>query len=411
VYLHTSTYDIFGDKNGENKMSLIIPQEVETGVASATYKYYQSKGYKIPTRKNYYGKECFDFGNKIKVNVLDLMPVSHVKVKIQCDYCGEFDYVEWVKVIGSLNNEYSQKISCHKCNGQKLKELKQKEIIENGKINPLYWNKDWLYNEYIIKDRTADNISKQCNVHIRRIERYIKNFDFHKFIDPREKLPKDLLNDLYITQKLTPQAIAEQYQIDRSTVLILLNEYNITQRNRYESMSIYYNERGGRELKSITNKEIWRREGYKEKQIKKYRIASNKLENRIKQSAGIQGIDISDWNGFLTSKNTRFRNNAIYKDWVKSVFERDNYTCQCCGARSGKGNPVTLNAHHIKSFSKYPELRLDIDNGITLCSNCHSPQAEGSFHNLYGTRNNTPEQLNEYIINKKLSKESEEING
>ena len=205
--------------------------------------------------------------------------------------------------------------------------------------------------------------------------------------------------------------IQNMYHTDSSTIANLLAEYDISQRTNSEAMAIYYNERGGRELKSVTNKEVWQREGYKDKQTKIYRIASNKLENRIKQSAGMQGINVSDWNGFLTPKNIRFRNNANYKDWVKSVFERDNYTCQCCGARSGKGNPVTLNAHHIKSFSKYPELRLDIDNGITLCSNCHSPQEEGSFHNLYGTINNTPEQLNEYIINKKLSKESEEING
>lgn len=60
------------------------------------------------------------------------------------------------------------------------------------------------------------------------------------------------------------------------------------------------------------------------------------------------------------------RRSAEYKAWRKAVYERDNYTCQYCGERGCK-----LNAHHIKSYAHYHDLRVDIGNGITLCVPCH----------------------------------------
>ena len=53
--------------------------------------------------------------------------------------------------------------------------------------------------------------------------------------------------------------------------------------------------------------------------------------------------------------------------WSKLVRIRDDYTCQICGIRDENKNI----AHHILYRSFYEDLALNLNNGITLCKNCH----------------------------------------
>lgn len=94
-------------------------------------------------------------------------------------------------------------------------------------------------------------------------------------------------------------------------------------------------------------------------------------ETREKLRQANLGSKSHFWQGGKTEELRKRRSNAEAREWRKKIFERDNYTCVLCGARSSKENHVVLNADHIKPWSLFPELRLEMSNGRTLCLPCH----------------------------------------
>lgn len=93
-----------------------------------------------------------------------------------------------------------------------------------------------------------------------------------------------------------------------------------------------------------------------------------KEKNRIAHLGKItmSGKNHYNWKGGITPLRKKLYFSKEYKLWRIAVFTRDDYTCQNCGKIGGE-----LNADHIKPWSLYPELRFAIDNGKTLCIDCH----------------------------------------
>ena len=89
------------------------------------------------------------------------------------------------------------------------------------------------------------------------------------------------------------------------------------------------------------------------------------------------GANNPNWRGGITSVIAKIRYSEEYKKWRDEVFIRDNWTCQKCGDRSRKNSYIRIEAHHIKPFAVFPELRFIIDNGITLCKKCHAKEPKG----------------------------------
>lgn len=72
------------------------------------------------------------------------------------------------------------------------------------------------------------------------------------------------------------------------------------------------------------------------------------------------------WLGGKTRESKLKRTCAAYKEWRAAVFARDNFTCVFCGVKDR-----TIEADHIKAQSEYPELIYKVNNGRTLCHECH----------------------------------------
>lgn len=114
-----------------------------------------------------------------------------------------------------------------------------------------------------------------------------------------------------------------------------------------------------------------------------------KVKKRVSETnKNAIGDKAKNWKGGITPINNKIRGSLEYKLWSDSVWNRDNNCCQKCGENRLRN----LVAHHIKNFAQFLELRFAIDNGITFCRNCHK-----EFHKKYGNKNNTQEQLKEFL--------------
>ena len=108
-----------------------------------------------------------------------------------------------------------------------------------------------------------------------------------------------------------------------------------------------------------------------------------------------------NWQGGITPIHNTIRGSLKYKEWEREIIKRD-ISCKGCGEVRKK----KLVAHHILNFSAYPDLRFVLDNGILLCRLCHK-----EFHKKYSKKNNTREQIENFINSRQLLEYSKTHNN
>lgn len=110
--------------------------------------------------------------------------------------------------------------------------------------------------------------------------------------------------------------------------------------------------------------------GNKQRLGKKHSDAARQKISQMLRQRAARGKDCASFKDGKLAERRGERFSARYKQWRYDVFVRDKFTCQKCGDNRG-GN---LCAHHIKPFADFPELRFELNNGLTLCTSCHEQE-------------------------------------
>lgn len=215
---------------------------------------------------------------------------------------------------------------------------------------------------------------------------------------------KDCCNDSRCTTQKAKESLMLLHGVDNARKIEGVNEKIIkTNLEKYGCTNPFANEKVKEKIRK-TNLERYGVEIPSKNLDIKAKVAATCLEKYGSVCYGAiyskehKGELSPTWKGGASYHRVE-RSTYEYRYWRKSIFERDLYTCQCCGVKSGVGNKVELNAHHIKNWKDNEDLRYDTDNGITLCDKCHT-----NFHSKYGKKNNTEQQLKEFINSNNIDK-------
>jgi len=137
------------------------------------------------------------------------------------------------------------------------------------------------------------------------------------------KLPRNI-------EKIKKQK-RQWYLKNKKTIRQKQNEYSKKYRKRTENI-----------IKARNTSKIWRQ---------------NNPDKRLLQSIRFYN-KIKNGNSLVSYK-------FLLYTWSKAVRKRDDNQCQICGK-------TNVQSHHIFPKISYPELSLNINNGVTLCVEHHS---------------------------------------
>ena len=160
--------------------------------------------------------------------------------------------------------------------------------------------------------------------------------------------PKSELERMYSNEEMIQEEIGNHFGVHSHTVCNWLKHYNIPTRGSNGTLKVEMPPKA--DLEKLINEGL--------------------DQHQIAESYGVHDITIFRWCerlGIPGMANNFRCHTPEHINWKYAVFDRDNRTCQMCRATK-----TYIEAHHIVPYSDHPELAHEIENGITLCEQCHN---------------------------------------
>lgn len=107
------------------------------------------------------------------------------------------------------------------------------------------------------------------------------------------------------------------------------------------------------------------------------------------QSENMSGENSPLWDNDTTEEERVVgRRYPEYRQYIKDVLRRDQYTCQICGSTDD------IEVHHMYSYKHHQKYRIDTEFGLSMCKCCHA-----DFHSWNGGKRNPciPSDLDRWL--------------
>lgn len=228
------------------------------------------------------------------------------KEVFKCAWCGK-EILRWSK------NQNGEEIRNHFCDRQCKGEWQRKQREDLG------YTKEWLYEQYVTRGRTANDIAREVGRDPKRVWEWMRDYGI-------ETRKRGFGNPEVHFKKGQASAFKGHHHTESAKEKF--------RQDRFADGHVPY----------LVNGEHW-----------------------LKQ----EGKHPATWRGGISPERQALYGSEKWKDAVKAVWKRENATCQLCGKRQNEDREHTFHLHHLYPFADYEKLRTDPDNLVLLCRDCH----------------------------------------
>ena len=223
-------------------------------------------------------------------------------------------------------------------------------------------SKNKLYNLYVIKEKSIEEISILLKISFSIIRRNLKKYS----IPIRPKFKRSLFRNIftrnylieeYINKKRSTKSIAEPFNVGKIVVLKALKKHKILTRtpSEYGKLKIHFSNKIKVNCAFCNEElEVWK----SDLKNKKHKFCSRLCRAKFRV-----GNRAANWQNGKSFEEYGKEFDGSLKEQVRF---RDKYKCQLCGC-SQLENGRQLDCHH-KDYNKRNN---NINNLISLCVSCH----------------------------------------